>query len=85
MARPDTAASSVTDPRPSETSGQISLDAARQTALLDAGLDNSDVTHTKTDLDHDDGVFVYEIEFYTATHDYESDKTRHWRVLLDTA
>ena len=70
-AQSDTAASNMTDTAASGSSGQISLDAARQTALLDAGLDGSEVTHTKADLDQDDGIFVYEIEFYTAAHDYE--------------
>lgn len=51
--------------------GQISLDTAKNTALADAGLSSSDVTFTKEKLDYEDGVAVYEIEFYTSTHEYE--------------
>lgn len=51
--------------------GQISLDTAKNTALADAGLSSSDVTFTKEKLDYEDGVAIYEIEFYTSTHEYE--------------
>ena len=51
----------------------ISLDAAKTKALDDAGLNASDVSFTKEKLDVDDGVTVYDIEFYTsdAEYDYE--------------
>ena len=51
--------------------GQISLDEAKQTALADAGAAADAVTFTKEKLDYDDGVSVYEIEFYTSTRAYE--------------
>lgn len=51
--------------------GQISIDTAKNTALADAGLSSSDVTFTKEKLDYEDGIAVYEIEFYTSTHEYE--------------
>ncbi len=51
--------------------GLISLDTAKSTALADAGLSSSEVTFTKEKLDYEDGVAVYEIEFYTSTHEYE--------------
>lgn len=52
---------------------RIGLDAAKKKALADAGLSASDVTYTKGQLDYEDGVQVYDIEFYTATkaYDYE--------------
>ncbi len=58
-----------------QISTQISLDDAKNTALSDAGLSASDVTYTKDRLDYDDGVSVYEIEFYTSnqSYDYEID------------
>ncbi len=50
---------------------QVTLEAAKAAALTDAGLTASDVTYTKEGLDFEDGVSVYEIEFYTSTHEYE--------------
>lgn len=49
------------------------LEAAKSAALADAGLTDSQVTFTKTKLDYDDGISVYELEFYTDTHEYEYD------------
>ena len=57
----------------SGVSGVIGEDAARQTALSDAGLSASDVTFGKVQLDNDDGRWQYEIEFYTSTGKYEYD------------
>lgn len=54
-----------------EATNQISLNAAKEKALADADLTASSVTFTKTKLDKDDGIAVYEIEFYTTTHEYE--------------
>lgn len=52
-------------------STQISLEDAKNKALADAGVSASKVTFTKAKKDHDDGITVYEIEFYTSTHEYE--------------
>ena len=46
--------------------GQVTLDAAKTAALTDAGLTAADVTYTKEALDYEDGVAVYEIDFYTS-------------------
>lgn len=58
-----------------QASAQLSLDDAKNAALSDAGLSASDVTYTEDRLDYDDGVSVYEIEFYTSnqSYDYEID------------
>lgn len=50
---------------------QISLDTAKETAVSDAGVSSSDVTYTKAEIEYEDGVAVYEIEFFTSTHEYE--------------
>lgn len=50
---------------------QVSLDTAKSTALTDAGLSDADVTFTKEKIDYEDGIAVYDIEFYTSTHAYE--------------
>lgn len=44
----------------------ISREKARSIALSDASLSAADVTFTKTKLDREDGMLVYEIEFVTA-------------------
>lgn len=52
-------------------SAQITLDKAKETALTDAGLSDSEVTFTKAKSDWDDGISVYDIEFYTENTEYE--------------
>lgn len=49
----------------------ISLDTAKEKALADAGVKAADVTYTKGQLDWDDGISIYDIEFYTADREYE--------------
>lgn len=51
--------------------GVIGVEAAKRAALADAGADGAQVHFTKAELDYEDGVPVYELEFYTATHEYE--------------
>lgn len=59
--------------RSDSNNGDIGLEAAKTAALTDAGLTDSQVTFTKTKTDYDDGISIYEIEFYTDTHEYEYD------------
>lgn len=49
----------------------ISLDEAKEIALSHASLKASDVIFTKSKLDKDDGVYVYEIEFKYNKMEYE--------------
>ena len=49
----------------------ISPDEAKAAALKDAGLSEADVTFKKTELDHDKGMQVYDIEFYTSDTEYD--------------
>ena len=53
------------------SSNYIGVDKAKSIALKDAGLSASSVTFTKAKLDREDGVRVYEIEFYTSTFESE--------------
>lgn len=62
---------SSTQQQTTQTSGQVDLATAKATALADAGVSADAATFTKEKLDHDDGMTVYEIEFYTATHEYD--------------
>lgn len=50
---------------------EIGLDAAKEIAISDAGVSDSEVTYTKTKLEYEEGVAEYEIEFYTSTDEYE--------------
>ena len=59
---------------PSQSSGgqdRVTLEGAKRTALSDAGVAAADAHYTRARLGREDGVTVYEIEFYTATHEYE--------------
>ena len=49
----------------------VSSDQARQIALSDAGVTVEDVTFTKTKLDSEEGILLYEIDFYTDEREYE--------------
>lgn len=66
-----TAGDSKGDKNQLPNSAQISLDTAKEKAITDAGISSSEVYYTKGKLDHDDGILVYDIEFYTSTHKYE--------------
>lgn len=50
---------------------QMSIETAKNTVLSDAGIDAADATFIKEKQDYDDGVSVYELEFYTSTHKYD--------------
>ena len=65
-----TAGSGSTGSNPGQTS-DINLNRAKEIAVADAGLALSDVTFTKAEQDWDDGVSVYELEFYTTAAEYE--------------
>ena len=67
---PSTTQQNQVQPTPS-SNGQISVDAAKNAALTDAGLSSSEVVFTKEKLDYEDGIAVYDIEFYTNTMEYE--------------
>lgn len=51
--------------------GSVTLERAKEIALADAGLTAETVTFGKTALDYDDGVSVYDVEFYTDSAKYE--------------
>ena len=51
----------------------ISEDDAKQAAFTHAGVTEADVSYAKAKIDREHGVVVYEIEFRTATHEYDYD------------
>ena len=59
----------------STQSSTITQEQAKNIALANANLKESQVTFTKVKLDFDDGRKIYDIEFYTSTteYDYEID------------
>lgn len=54
-----------------QTEGLISAEAAKEAALSFAGLTVSDAVCTKIELDYDDGIAVYELEFFAGGAEYE--------------
>lgn len=50
---------------------RIGAAAAKKKALADAGLSSSEVIITKAKLDEDDGVYYYDVEFYSEKAEYE--------------
>ena len=59
--------------RPSASGSYISEAKAKEIALNDAGVDESDVTYTTFETGTEDGVVVYEIEFEDADNEYDYD------------
>lgn len=59
---------------PTDTqTGEITVEAAQAIALAHAGLNETDVTYVRTERDHDDGCWKYEIEFTCGDHEYDYD------------
>lgn len=52
-------------------SGLISEEAAKKAAAEHAGLPVDDISVTKLTLDWEDGIQIYDVEFYTAESEYE--------------
>ena len=52
------------------STGNISVDEAKRIALSHAGLTSSQVTFKRTELEVDNGVQKYEIEFYYNNREY---------------
>lgn len=61
----------VSEEEQQNSASEIGLDAAKEIVISDAGVSESDVTYTKTRLEYEEGVAVYEIEFYTPTDEFE--------------
>ncbi len=57
--------------QPQGAEGQITLEAAKAAALADAGVAESEATFKKAELDYDNGLLVYDLEFYTSTDEYD--------------
>ncbi|MCD8105754.1 MAG: PepSY domain-containing protein [Lachnospiraceae bacterium] len=67
----DTGSAGTATTNSNEADTGVSLDEAKAIALERAGLSASEVTFKKAKLDKDDGIMVYEIEFYQGQMEYE--------------
>ena len=65
------AAPAPTAPAANTPSGDIGIERAKQIALSHAGLSQGSVSFVKAELDHEDGVKVYDIEFYSGNVEYD--------------
>ena len=65
------AAPAPTTPAANNPSGDIGIERAKQIALSHAGLSQGSVSFVKAELDHEDGVKVYDIEFYSGNVEYD--------------
>ena len=64
--------SNPTTPKPSAAPQTlIGEDEAKSIALNHAGVSAGEIRHYEIKLDRDDGVYVYEIEFDTASYEYD--------------
>lgn len=55
------------------TQNTISSDEAKQIALQHANLSDNQVTFIKVSQDYDDGIHIYEVEFYYNNREYNYD------------
>ena len=58
-------------PTNSQSTGYISVDAAKAAALKDAGLNSSDANFVKAEFDRDDLIPSYDIEFISGGYKYD--------------
>lgn len=49
----------------------VGVERAKAAALADAGVSAAQATFTKAEPDYEDGKLVYDVEFFTSTHEYE--------------
>ncbi len=61
----------------------IGLERAKAIALGDAGLSAAAVTFTEAKQDFDDGVPNYDLDFYTATHEYDYEINAQTGAIMD--
>ena len=61
----------------------IGLERAKAIALGDVGLSAASVTFTEAKPDFDDGVPNYDLDFYTATHEYDYEINAQTGAIMD--
>jgi uncharacterized membrane protein YkoI len=73
----------TTTPSAASTAQQITQAKAKEIALNHAGLSESQVRKLKCEQDHENGRLVYEVEFETATMEYEYEIDANSGAILD--
>ena len=69
--------------RPTSSTGKyIGKDAAKAKALAHAGVSAGDVRELKCELDRDDGIYLYEVEFEVGRTEYEYDIDAYTGAIL---
>lgn len=48
----------------------VGVEQAKTAALKDAGVSAAQATFTKAERDYEDGILIYDVEFFTTTHEY---------------
>jgi uncharacterized membrane protein YkoI len=69
----DSTSSTTSSTTTQAPASQISAENAKQIALADAGLTESDVTELKAELDTDDAVAHYDVDFKAKGMEYDYD------------
>ncbi|MBQ8514377.1 MAG: PepSY domain-containing protein [Ruminococcus sp.] len=70
----------------SSDTAQLTAEQAQQVALAAAGLTQDEVTFTESRLDKEDGLWVYDMEFYSVDTEYDCEidavngTVREWKV-----
>ena len=72
-AAPTNSTAASTPAPAAQSASQISADEAKQIALADAGLSAADVTGLKAELDTDDAVVHYDVDFKSGGNEYDYD------------
>ena len=67
----------------SASSGYIGETRAKQIALNKAGVSSSKAEFTRVKLDYDDGIRVYDVEFYAGDYEYEVEINARTGVVYD--
>lgn len=66
-----TVAPATTAAQPNNTAGDIGIEKAKEIAMSHAGVSAGSVSFVKAKLDYEDGVKVYDIEFYSGNVEYD--------------
>ena len=69
--QPAPAATTAAQPKSNNTSGDIGVEKAKEIAMSHAGVSAGSVSFVKAKLDYEDGVKVYDIEFYSGNVEYD--------------
>lgn len=64
---------SINTPQPTDVSGRLTEEEAKQIALTHASVSESDTQRLRVRLDYDDGVQEYEVTFYVGNREYDYD------------